>query len=238
MPMYATGKLVPTCRTMQAVGEMTVSGFVAVMPNGTGQWCWGALGTVMTFRTSVTCRPSILWCGWPSPREAVVPTTTLAWYNTLSRGCTEEAWFNRKLSEIKMYPDLPCKTENVKQALNTVLIRVLRWIIYLIILLLYYQGHHKPWFNYLTFRQLIIIRSKWCVTWRAGQAVLRFCHPSVRIYGSSWTRVLVFGPGPERAVMTHWTLITPRQRAIMPARTIKTIQTKKTEWNNLDLGCL
>jgi len=81
-------------------------------------------------------------------------------------------------------------------------------------------------------RTLIIISSKWCVTWRARQAVLRFDHPSVRIEGSSWTRVLVFGRSPGRAVMTHRTLKTLWLRGIASARAIKTDQTKQ-QWYNL-----
>lgn len=100
----------------------------------------------------------------------------------------------------------------------------------------YHQGHLKPWVNYLTLRKLIIINSKWCVTWRTRQAVLGFSHPSVGVDRSSWTWVLMFWPCPRWAVMTHWTLVTPQQRAITAARTIKTIQTKQGR-NNLILGC-
>lgn len=226
MAMHTTGKPVPTCRTRQAVWELTVSGFAAVMPYGTGQWCRGAPGTVMAFRTSVTRRPSILWCGRTSPRETEVPGTTLAWSEALSRGSTEEAWFDRKLTEIKTNPDSCCKIENIVKSLHT---RDASFVS-----LFYHRGRHKLWYNYLTFRHLIIISSKWCLTWRAGQTVLRFCHPSVRIYGSSWTRVLVFGPGPEWAVMTKWTLITPQQRAIMSGTTIKPIQIKKKEKKSME----
>lgn len=82
----------------------------------------------------------------------------------------------------------------------------------------------------------MIVSSKWRVTCRAGQAVLGLGHPSVGVDGSWWTWVLVFGPGPGRAVMTYWTLISPRQGAVKSARTIKTIQTKQ-KWNNLVTGC-
>lgn len=91
---------IPTWWTMKAVGEVTVSGLVAVMPYWTGGWCRGALGTVMTCRASGTCDPTILRCGWPGPRDAVVSCTTLAWCNTFPRRATEEAWWKRK----KEYP--------------------------------------------------------------------------------------------------------------------------------------
>lgn len=119
--MHATcAKLVPTWRTRQAVGEMTVFGFVGVMSYGTGQWCWRALGAVMTFRTSVACHPSIVWCGWPGPWEAVVSRTTLAWCNTLPGGRTEGALFKRK-KRVKMSGKLSWITlQNRKCRTNTV----------------------------------------------------------------------------------------------------------------------
>lgn len=64
------------------------------------------------------------------------------------------------------------------------------------------------------------------MTWRAGQTVLGCCHLSVRVDGSRWTRVLVFGPGPGWTVMTHWTFISDWWRAIITGRTIKSVQTK------------
>lgn len=86
----------PTWKTRKAVGDICISGIVAIISNWTGYWCWGALGTVMTSRTPVASLSSIIWCGRPCPGEAVVSSTTQTWCTTLPKECTEWAWFNGK----------------------------------------------------------------------------------------------------------------------------------------------